>query len=297
MAVLGLADHTYNFGGLTFGEGTGFFVDHQEGLDGFETRISDSDQPRGDGAIRGLDYVAPRTVAITLALGETTDTAYETRWAAVRAAFTPARSVDAALTFKRPGQPERFVNCRPVQLTRVEEYRSFNQVGHPPVVFRAVDPRVYSSVLYSQNGTIYSATQGGIDWSITNWGIDFSGGVQNFISATNSGTADAFPLVRFYGPTSGTCTSVTLTNLTNGSVLAIANAVTSGQILTADMSAAVTGANTTIIDLSGTSKYGSWTVPRTPFSLAPGNNTLKFQITGTSTDCICNVTWRDTWLD
>jgi Phage tail protein len=297
VAALGLADLTYNYNGLTFGDGTSYGVDHQEGLDGFDTRVSDSDQPRGDGAIRGLDYVAPRTVAFTLALGETAATDYETRWAAVRAAFTPSRSADLPLTFKRPGQPERFVTCRPTQLVRVEEYLRFALVGHPPVVFRAVDPRVYSSAQYSVNGTVYSATSGGMDWPVVNWPIDFVGGVQNFLSVTNSGTADAYPLVRFYGPTVGTCTGVTLTNLTNGSVLAIAQAITTGQILTADMSAAVTGANTTIIDLSGTSKYGSWTVPRTPFSLAPGNNTLKFQVTGTSTDCLVNVTYRDTWLD
>lgn len=297
MAALGLADYTFNYNGLTFGDNTGYYVDHHEGLEGFDTRVSDSDLPRGDGAIRGLDYVAPRTIAFTLALGETADTAYETRWAALRAAFLPSRSVDQALTFKRPGMAERFVNCRPITLTRVQEYLQFDQVGHPPLVLRAVDPRIYSSAQYSQNATVYAPTAGGMDWPVANWPIDFTGATQNLLSATNNGTAEAYPLIRFYGPTVGTCTGVTLTNTTTGAVLAIATTLTTGQILTADMSAAVTGANTNVIDLSGTSRYGSWTVPRTPFSLTPGGNTLKFQVTGTSTDCIANVTWRDTWID
>lgn len=297
MVALGLADYTFNYNGLTFGDDTGYYVDHHEGLEGFEVRTSDSDEPRNDGAIRGLDYVSPRTIGFTLALGETADTDYETRWAALRAAFQPSRSTDQALTFKRPGMPERFVNCRPIHLARVEEYLHFDQVGHPPVVLRAVDPRIYSSDQYSGNATVYASTGGGMDWPVTNWGIDFAGATQNFLSATNNGTAEAYPLIRFYGPTVGTCTGVTLTNLTNGSVLAIATTITSGQILTADMTAAVTGANALVIDLGGSSRYGSWTVPRTAFSLSPGNNTLKFQITGTSTDCICNVTWRDTWID
>jgi len=297
MAVLGLADYTFQYNNLVFGDGTGYYVDHHEGLEGFDVRVSDSDQPRNDGGIRGLDYVSTRLVAFTLALGETTDTAYETRWGALRTAFVPARSADMALTFKRPGMPERFVNCRPITLTRAQEYLQFDQVGHPLLVMRAVDPRIYSSVLYSTNATVYALTGGGFDWPVVNWPIDFTGAVQNFASATNSGSVEAYPLLRFYGPIVGTCTAVTLTNITNGSAITVTTSISTGQILTADMSAAVTGSSGSIIDLGGSGRYGSWAVPRTPFSLSPGNNTLKFQVTGTSTDCLCNVTWRDTWMD
>lgn len=294
---MALADYQFSYNGLTFGDGTGYFVDHHEGLEGFDTRVSDSDQPRNDGGIRGLDYVATRTVAFTLALGETTDAAYEARVAVVRAAFLPSRSVDLPLTFKRPGMVERLVNCRPVQLTRVQEYLSFDQVGHPPLVLRAVDPRIYSSTQYNSNATVYAAVGGGMDWPVANWPVDYTGGSQNLLAAQNNGTAEAYPLVRFYGPIVGTCTGVTLTNLTNGTVLQINTTVSTGQILSADMTAAVTGANTNVIDLGGSSRYGSWVVPRTAFSLSPGSNLLKFQVTGTSTDMIANLVWRDTWMD
>jgi hypothetical protein len=88
-----------------------------------------------------------------------------------------------------------------------------------------------------------------------------------------------------------------MTNLTNGSVLQITTTITTGQILSADMTAAVTGANALVISLSGANRYGNWTVPRTAFSLSPGSNVLRFQVTGTSTDAVANLTWRDTWLD
>lgn len=293
---LGLADYTFNYNGLTFGGDTGYYVDHHEGLEGFSARVTDSDQPRGDGAIRGLDYVAPRTIAFTLSLAEVLDTDYEDDWAAVRAAFLPSRSIDLPLTWKRPGQPERFLYCRPTQLVRVEEFLHFDQIGHPPLVLRAADPRIYSSVQQSSNAPIFAAASGGFDWSVTNWPIDFASGSQSLLPVFNSGTTDAYPLIRFYGPIVGTCTGVTLTNTTNGDVLAVATTMTTGQILTCDMTAAVTGANTSVIDLSGSSRYGSWTVPRNAFRISPGGNTLKFQVTGTSTDVVCNVTWRDTWL-
>lgn len=297
MAAIGLADYTFNYNGLTFGDGTVYFVDHHEGLEGFDSRTSDSDQPRNDGSIRSLDYVTARTIAFTLALGETSDTDYETRWAAIRAAFLPSRATDLPLTFKRPGMVERFVNARPIQLIRAEEYKAFNQIGHPPVVLRAVDPRIYASDSQLVTATVFAASSGGMDWAVTNWPVDYTGATQNLSSAVNNGTADAYPLIRFYGPTVGTCTGVTLTNLTNGDVLTVNTTITSGQILTADMTAAVTGANSLIVSLDGTNRYGSWAVPRSAFRLSPGSNSLKFQVTGTSTDMIANLTWYDTWLN
>lgn len=297
MAVLGLADSTYNYNGLTFGDGTSIMVDHAEGFEGFDTRVSDSDQPRNDGSIRGLDYVAARTIAFTLSMGETDSTTYETDWATLRAAINPSRSTDSALTFKRPGQVERYINCRPIQLVRVEEYLHFNQIGHPPLVFRAVDPRIYSTTTQQVTATVFAGTAGGMDWSITEWPVEYTGATQNLSVAVNNGSADAYPLIRFYGPTVGTCTGVTLTNITNGDVLAVSTTITSGQILTADMTAAVTGANTQIISLGGSNRYGSWTAPRSAFRISPGSNSLKFQVTGTSTDMLAVITWADTWLD
>lgn len=294
---LGIANYQYSYNGLTFGDGTVLMVDHAEGFEGFEVRTSDSDQPRNDGAIRGLDYVAPRTVAFTLSLAETTDTAFEADWVLLRGVINPQRSVDYPLYFKRPGQVERYINCRPIQLVRVQEYLSFNQVGHPPLVFRAADPRIYASDSQQTSVTVFAGTAGGMDWPITDWPLDYTGATQNLGLAINNGSADAYPLIRFYGPTVGTCTGVTLTNLTNGDVLAVSTTVSSGQVLSADMTAAVTGANTQIISLSGSNRYGSWTAPRSAFRLSPGSNVLKFQVTGTSTDMIANLMWNDTWLD
>lgn len=292
-----LTDYQWSYNNLTFGDGTVYYVDHAEGFEGYEVRQADSDQPRNDGAIRGLDYVGARTVALTLALGETADTDYEARWSTLRAAFMPSRSVDLPLVFKRPGQPERYINCRPVQLTRVEEYLTYDQIGHPPLVLRAVDPRIYSTTAQNVNATVFAPVIGGIDYPIVEWPQEFPAAVQNLATVVNNGTADAYPLIRFYGPTSGTCTGVVLTNVTNGDVLTVTTTITSGQILTADMTNAVTGSNNLIVSLDGSNRYGSWVVPRSAFRLSPGSNSLKFTVTGTTTDMIANVLWRDTWLD
>lgn len=295
---MALLDGQFSYRGLVIGDGTRFNINHVEGFEGFDTRVSDSDQPRGDGAIRGLDYVTARLIAFELAIIELEDldgSIYEGLWSTLRTAFAPSRDDDLALTFKRPGQPERQIRCRPITLGRSEAWMAFDRFGFPPIVLRASDPRLYSSVEYSQNIQVYSASGGGADFGF-DFGVDFTGGVQRELVAINGGNTDAYPLIRFYGPVTGTCTGLILTNSTNGDVLEIDTTVTSGQVLQADMSAAVTGDDTLIISLDGTSRYGSWQLPRSAFRVAPGSNTIRLQVVGTSTDVVANVTWRDTWM-
>lgn len=294
-----LDDLQFGYRGLTFGQGTDIYVNRAEGFEGFEVRSSDSDLPRGDGSLRGLDYVAARTIAFELAVIEILggDTTYEEYWTQLRETFRPTRDGDYELTFKRPGMPERMVRCRPVQLVRREDYGRFNTVGFPPVVLRAVDPRIYSAESRTGNVLVYAASQGGFDLPTEVNGLDFPGGSQTEFVAENTGTADAYPLIRFYGPTTGTVTGVQLTNSTTGDVLEVAADIVTGQVLTVDMEAAATGANRLIVSLDGTSRYGDWQLPRSAFALAPGSNTIRFEVIGTSTDALCNLAWRDTWMD
>jgi hypothetical protein len=297
---MALEDLTFSYRGLVFGQAQDIMVNRVEGLEGFEVRSSDSEQPRGDGSIRGLDYVGARTIAFELVNYETTMNGgqdYEANWAAVRSTFQPSREDDFPLTFKRPGQPERFIRCRPVQLTRVEKYLDFNIRGYPPVVLRAVDPRIYSTTERAGNVPVYATSAGGMDFPIAEFPVDFTGGTQSELVVQNDGAADAYPLIRVFGPVTGTCTGFTLTNSTTGQEITVTTTIGAGQILTADMDAAVTGSPRLVISLSGSSRYGDWQLPRKAFYLAPGSNTLRFEVAGSSTDVVCNLTWRDTWLD
>jgi len=294
-----LSDLQWSYRDLVFGEGTLIGVNRAEGFEGHDVRTSDAELPRGDGSIRGVDYVAPRLVTFELAVIELAGgaTTYEQYWAQIRAAFRPSRTEDLPLTFARPGMPARLIRARPVSLIRTEDYKRYNTVGFPPVALRAADPRIYSVEVRSENVPVYTATQGGIEFPVVEFPVDFTGGSQTELVVTNDGTADAYPLLRFYGPVVGTCTGVTITNSTTGQMFVSSAVITTGQILTADMEAAVTGAPRLVISLGGSSRYGTWAQPREPFVLAPGSNTLRFQVTGTSTDVAANISWRSTWLD
>jgi hypothetical protein len=294
-----LANMTYSYNGLVFGDNCPIMVDKAQGFEGFDVRNSDSNLPRGDGAIRGLDYVNPRAISFDLVVvepGDVDGTTYEALWASLRSTFAPSQSQDRPLVFKRPGQPERQIFCRPISLVRVEQYTSFNRVSKPPVVLQAADPRIYSTTLHSQLVPLYAAVSGGLDFPV-DFPVDFVGGTQTTTVVTNSGTANAYPLIQFYGPKTGTCTAVSLINDTTGASVTINTTLVTGDVCMADMGAAVTAANSLIISTGGSSRYGSWALPRTPLALAPGSNTLRFQVTGSSTDCACTVGWRDTWLD
>ncbi|GAA3230652.1 hypothetical protein GCM10017691_23810 [Pseudonocardia petroleophila] len=294
---MSILDEQFSYRGLVFGEGCDVMVNSWEGLEGFEARTADSEQPRGDGGIRGLDYMASRLVSFELSIIEKIDfdgSIYEELWRKVRSAFQISRADDFELAFKRPGMPERMIRCRPIQLMRSEKYLSFNRYGFPPVVLRAVDPRIYSTEIKSANATVYTVVSGGVELP-AELPTEFGAGSQTELVVQNDGEANAFPLLRFYGPVSGTVTGVKLTNSTTGQVFEVSATISSGQILTADMEAAVTGADQLVVSLDGSSRYGDWELPRAPFFLAPGSNNLRFEVTGTSTNAICNVTWRDTW--
>lgn len=329
---MALDDLQWSYRGLTFGAGTDIHVNAAEGFEGFEVRMSDSDLPRGDGGIRGVDYVDVRTISFELLLLGLTgaDLGYEEYWAQIREAFRPSREGDFPLTFKRPGQPERVIYCRPVQLLRKEDYRGYNALGFPPVVLRAVDPRIYAAEARSLIVPVYTATETGFNLP-AEFPFDFTGGQRVEAVALNNGTAPAYPLVRFYHPdtlsepvyypaddiypsedifpnepdstggdtgtAAGTIDWVKLTNTTTGAVLEIETPVVDGQILIADMTAAVTGAPRLVVSMDDSSRYGAWKLPRADFALAPGSNVLRFEVSGTTTTARCHVQWSDTWLD
>jgi hypothetical protein len=170
-----------------------------------------------------------------------------------------------------------------------------NGVRPMKVAFEAADPRIYGEELKTQFVGIWNPEGGGIDWEI-DWEVDFSGGGTGTDAiCNNAGNSKAYPIVKFFGPTVGDCDGVLLQNLTTGLELEVVAAITSGQILTADMDSRVRGSGTRIIDLSGASRYGDWSLPRDTFYLQPGDNIIRFSLTGgTSTDMTASLTWRDT---
>jgi len=297
---VGLADYQMNYNGLDFGAGYDIGIQSIEGFDDFSADLGNTSIPRGTGDVPGLAVARARSIVLYLKVKEAKrSVALADRVNEAYRAFTLSQS-PTALSLKDPGQPERFVNCRVIGRTfrRVPELTH----GYHPFVVRlqAADPRFYGATAFNQGLGVYSASGGGMDYDLVDYGKEYALDTAASIVVTNDGNAEAFPVIAFFGPVTGTMTGATLTNITNGSVadFVFTSALVTGGTFVADMQRIVTAApgTTPYISQGGTNRYGDWQLPRAPFFLSPGTNELRFEITGTSTDATASVTWRDTSL-
>lgn len=281
-------------GGDLFGDFCDVGVDEVEGLSTWVGRVGDQELPRGHGSVPGDHYVAARQILFKLWPDVTTLAEAEAAVAWILETFA-VRGADATLEFARRGQPDRYVNCRPVAVSNPETaIASLDPVIG--VLLTAADPRIYSVEEHQEIVPLYTPSGGALNYPVTNYPKNWSAGAVAEQVAHNAGSADAHPLVRFYGPIVGTVTGVELTNLTTGDTLEITATVATGQILTYDGHADATKNGDLVVHLDGTTRYADWEQPRTTFRLQPGDNVLRFTVTGTSTDAECLVTWHDTWL-
>lgn len=284
-ARIGPSDHQYRLGGwsgLLIGAGTDYRVESIEGLEGFEVRNSDTDQPREAGALRGVDLQTPRLIAIKVnfdGLGQPLPRhRIEELKAALLRALVPQRDEDWEFIWRHPGQPLKSVYVRPA--TALPALDPSQVILHnQPFALRAADPRHYSATI---NQLTVPVT------------VNRSAPV--LATAINVGNGFAYPTIRVAGPAFGAATRVVLTNLTTTQKFDVAAVLPAGSGLVGDMRAQVTGGRVSPVTIDGTSKYGAWQPPRIPFALAPGVNSLMFEAepAGASPP-LCTVEFRSTW--
>ena len=275
------------WGGLLIGANTPYPIESVTGLEGWAMRTSDTDLPREDGALRGIDLQTARQILFRLSAPSMSGnrTQVETLLLALYNALRPQRDTDAELIFRHPGRDLRSLYYRPTDVVRelnLEEALT----GRQAFALRAVDPRHYSAVTRLVNVPIAS------DDSTT----------VNVIAAYNLGNANAYPVIRVTGPTTGA--DVTAVQLYNASVdvsFEVEVLLQARAELLGDMRARVSGTGQSVITLNGQSKYGAWQQPRTPFYLAPdptvaaGANLLYARTVPIGAPVTCTLEYRDTW--
>lgn len=290
-----LSDYQFWFGsdsvaGQTFGEGTLLHVERVTGIESVAVRSGNRPIPRRDGSTPGFNFVESKIITFDcIADG---GSAYGLALESIK----PSTLEVGELHFKLPYLDQRFFRARLVSRSEEIGPTSFNDYPFT-MAFEAADPRAYGNVQRTKSVQIFNSVSGGTDFEI-DYEVDFSiaAGDSGLTIATNLGRCPAFPVVRFYGPTVGTCTGVLLENVTNGDSIDVDATILTDQILTVDMDSRVRGEAGLIVSLDGSSRYGSWQLPRNDFSLAVGDNILKLSIDGTSTDVTAVLSWRDTYV-
>jgi len=294
---MALNDYEFSYNGLTFGGTTDIGVVAVTGMTDLAVGLGDSPIPRGSGDVPGLAVGLSKEIIFDLKTnGPKRSQALADQLASALSAFSMSQE-PLPLLFKEPGVAEALVYCRVLATTIPRSPTTTFNMRPFSVRLKASDPRIYSSELHQETIGIYNPSGGGLDFDV-DYGKEYIGGPTNEKVITNAGNSDAYPLMRFYGPTSGTITEVEVTNLTTGQTCDITSTILTAQILEADMGRIVTvdPAGNPYIHIGGSNRYGDWVLPRTPFALAPGDNLIRYEVTGTSTDGLLVINHRDTWL-
>lgn len=250
MAAPTLQDYQYWFGrvtdtGITFGKDTNYDVVRVEGLESLDVRSGSRDIPREDGAIPGLHTMAPKLPIFDIEAFSDADF-YD-----LKAKTNILPTEEAELHWKYPGRGQVFMKARVMRRNDSRDGLTLN-LFPMTIAFEVNNPRIYGKTLRSRTLNVYDAAGEGIEWGI-DWDVNFTvfGGGGGDVVANNAGNITAWPIIYFYGPTTGTCLGVKLENLTTGKELEINAAILTGQILTANMEARKTGSGARIIDLNG----------------------------------------------
>lgn len=274
---------------VQWGTGTMIYPHKLTGLDGFDqVRNSTVDIPRGHGGIPGQHYLPPRQPVFDCRVASDDMTAVREQ---AMKALAPSISTDGTLVWKRLGEATRLLYCRPVSV--VWPMGQAYQFAEVKLAFEASDPRMYAGVGRTTTLQPFAAS-GGVNSPVDDVKDADVSGLEK--TAQNDGNAGSPPVIRFYGPSSGTCTGVQLANRTTGVTVDVQTSITAGQILTVDMRALVAATGSRVVDLSGAARYGDWQQPREPLLIGPGSNVLRFTADGDTSDMQCVVSWRDAWI-
>lgn len=277
------------FRGLLIGDGTDIGIVAEDGLEGVEVRDGDRAIPRGDGSIPGLHRAESKVVTLELvARGADPDAAA----ADVLAAFQPSQTTQFQYRFVNLRGVESFVWARPLRVS-IERTNETEHSSHRPIKaqLKVADPRIYSVEQHSVLVPVFSTSGGGFDLE-ADLPINMTAAAQQTATAHNAGFDDAYPIFTVQ-VNSGTLTELEITNQTNGDTVNVATSVTAGQQLTLDFDALIRATGDPVIHIAGSSRYGSWTHPRDPFRLSPGDNVIRLEATDT-TDVSTVLRWRDT---
>lgn len=251
------------------------------------TRAVVQDAPDADGIIDTTQYVGARTVTMSITLLPAKSGMSKEAMRRRLRAFTHPR-LRPILYLAFDGLDEQRITMRRSQFSNIVQSPAF-----APVTMQFVAPYgvIESSVLHVAHANASATgTEGGRTYNQT-YDKTYTGGtVIGSLTVTNAGNADAYPLIRIYGP----CTNPKLINVTTGQTLAFAGlTVNVGEFLEVD-----TRAKTVFyLGNSNDSRYSTFDFATSEWwALEPGDTSLRFAPATSSSPSNAEISWRDTWL-
>lgn len=275
------------YSGFLIGSGTVYNVEGTDGLNGWNVRTSDSDIPRGDGSLRGIDLESAREFTMRINVGRNREQ-IELFLDRLYRSLVPRRDEDYEMIWRHPTQPPKMIRVRPIALPRIRNSVTNQSYANQSITFRAADPRHYSAVINRVE--------------ILNTPVGATVPLEKNI--TNIGNIDAYPVVTIQGPPSSYPFPVTSIQITNKSTLTALNLeliLQTGGTIVADMESRVTGSARSVITLDGQPRYGAWQLPRDPFAISAdptglgGFNVLTMETIPEGAPIKAVIEYRHTW--
>jgi hypothetical protein len=293
-----LSDWQYDIGGVVIGAGTNVQVIETTGLGRPPVRDNDIDQPSMDGSFAGPDYWAARQIQFDAAIRVPGNPeACHDLVAALQAATDPAavRLVGGqglTLRMKRPGRAVKQLTVRARKLD--PEYKQVVH-GYVPLdmEFLAHDPVFYADSDSVTDVPIGWLTGGGFAAPVVApiYVQDGTVAADRPGWAVNDGDADAWPILRIYGP----CATVTVIHAESGRSLAMPTlSLAAGQWVEIDTRP---GYRTVTRENGGNASSTLSPASRIDlFSLPPGQSELRFTAFDNTNTSHMRVTWRAAYI-
>lgn len=288
-----LKDFQLEFGGVRLGHGTQVPIAEIEGLARPGVRGEMVEQPGADGAWPTPDWYQARTLRIDCGIKTPGDPAAARQLLAdlqEAADDRRVRTVGGAvmpLRIKWPGSPVRVLFGR---LTKLDESWEKAAFGWIPLdlEFAAPDPRYYADVEQREELRLGWLSGGGFTAPVQAPIHVTSGnptGQNRPGWVTNSGSADAHPVLTVYGP----CANPVITHVDTGRQIELAVTLAAGQWARVDTRP---GRLTALRDNGGpvatTSRLDTFVLP-------PGRSEIRWTATDPTATARLTVAWRDAY--
>jgi hypothetical protein len=274
------------WGDLLMGPGTGYSISDISGIDDLpEVRNTDVAKSDSHGDYTGPDYTGPRTVQLALALVADTPDALRQMILDLRRATQPGQMPADLQLLDWGVSISGKVRKRSIPYDAAYLWRT----GQAAIEWYCADPYIYGLDEQSESTTAYSPSAGRT-YPRTHPVTYGSSGASGSITATNSGDASAYPVLRLDGPVS----NPSIEQTTTGALLVLDTTLQVGDYLLIDT-------RSRAVLYQGTTPRRAWVRAGSTWPvLLPGDNQLTYRGSALAgapgQTSLLTVTWRDTSL-
>jgi len=284
--VTSLSNYSFAFNGFVFGGGSSpYQVLQVDGLEGLPTlRVQDSDRGYQDGMISGRDFLAARTITVTLQIMGGNGLSAQANYNLLQAALQPQQNGTSTLQFQLSNAGGlQFINARVRKnLVTIDPDYTYGKIK-AQYDFFCPDPRYYDNAVNTTSLTVQTPLGRGYNRT---YNVTYGGGSQtNTGLVINQGTTTTYPTITIVGP----ATNPTVGSYTSGQFISLNYSMVSTDTLVINL------LNRTIL-LNGNPARNLVSNSSQWFGAPPGTSQYYFTATGTTAGAGATINYYNAYI-